>query len=321
MLAFTSRGRRHTAPGHEACSGCGLCLLGCPVWRQKRDMRFTPQGRAKALQHGAGVEQIAASVDSCTLCGSCEPACPENIGLVDMILDLRRERPLERDRVVAMLDAAMTQAQGKAAPLPAVLVAGAALRADTARVERVRALLGAALAADDGADLALAIEAGVPVPAARRERFLQPLRAARRIVVDEGGLLRGLRGWLPRARIVSLGEALSGLPVLRSRLLSSDLYVIEARAFHGDWRRLLRHYDALRERVGCEMNLDLQRLAVPTAASSAQHAFGLPAIDADEQARWILEGRAARRIVVEDARDCAVFARVTDRPVLHLADL
>ena len=39
---------------YAACSGCSLCLLVCPVWRRRRDdLRLTPHGRAKALQHGA----------------------------------------------------------------------------------------------------------------------------------------------------------------------------------------------------------------------------------------------------------------------------
>ena len=72
------------------CSGCSLCLLVCPVWRQTRDIELTPHGRAKALQHGAGIKEIAASLDSCTLCLACDPVCPENIDLSGMVLDLRR---------------------------------------------------------------------------------------------------------------------------------------------------------------------------------------------------------------------------------------
>src|SRR4051794_16601654 len=84
-----------SAPSYAACHGCSLCLLACPVWRQKRDVRLTPHGRAKALQHGATPSDLRASIASCTLCGACEPACPESIPLMDMILDLRRQEPLE----------------------------------------------------------------------------------------------------------------------------------------------------------------------------------------------------------------------------------
>jgi Fe-S oxidoreductase len=78
---------------YSACSGCSLCLLVCPVWRETRDLRLTPHGRAKAMQHGAGLSDIAASVESCTLCAACEPVCPENIDLVGMILSLRAQLP------------------------------------------------------------------------------------------------------------------------------------------------------------------------------------------------------------------------------------
>ena len=74
---------------HHDCSGCGLCLLVCPVWRESRDVRLTPKGRARAIQHGATRDDLAASVAGCTLCGACEPACPEELPLVDMLLELR----------------------------------------------------------------------------------------------------------------------------------------------------------------------------------------------------------------------------------------
>jgi hypothetical protein len=111
------------------------------------------------------------------------------------------------------------------------------------------------------------------------------------------------------------------LAPVRARLRASDLYVIEPRAFHADHARLIGHYDALRADSGCTMNLDLQRFAVPTTASSAQNALGLPAIDAAAQARWILHGRTIERIVVEDMADAAVFASVSRQPVLHLGDV
>jgi predicted DNA-binding helix-hairpin-helix protein len=139
--------------------------------------------------------------------------------------------------------------------------------------------------------------------------------------VAEGILHRALRQWLPGVRVAGLGEALSALEPVRAALRESDLYVIEARAFHGDHARLIGHYDALRADRGCTMNLDLQRFAVPTTAASAQNVLGLPGIDPDAQARWILRGRSFERIVVEDVADAAVFARVSARPVVHLADV
>src|SRR5258705_10690730 len=92
MMSFSATARS-AAQDHAACSGCNLCLLVCPVWRQTRDFALTPHGRAKALQHGADIAAITASIESCTLCGACEPVCPEQIDLVGMIVDLRRKLP------------------------------------------------------------------------------------------------------------------------------------------------------------------------------------------------------------------------------------
>lgn len=317
-MSFSSRKAKAKAD-HASCSGCGLCQLVCPVWHQKRDVRLTPLGRAKALQNQANIPVLAASIDGCTLCGACEPVCPEEIPLVDMILQLRTSQPLQRDVVLARL---ATAPESKGIPPAAtLLLAGSALGADDARLNRVLSLLGATRARDEGADIALALEAGVPIPGQRLKRFLETLREAKQSIVAEGLLLRDLRRRLPRKKIVGLGEALSKLESIRGKLRASDLYVIEPRAFHGDYQRLIGHYDALRAAFGGAMNLDLQRIAISTTASAAQHALGAPAISIAEQVRWILEGRSFERVVVEDVNDCAAFAAATDRPVLHLADL
>ena len=72
--------------------------------------------------------------------------------------------------------------------------------------------------------------------------------------------------------------------------------------------------------------MDQPRLAAhrhppATTAGSLPAASDAAAVDARDQARWILQGRACSRIVVEDLDDVAVFKAVTDRPVVHLAEL
>src|SRR5262245_37904291 len=133
------------AKSHASCHGCGLCMLACPVWRQTRDVRLTPHGRAKALQSGATPAELRTSIASCTLCGACEPSCPEQIPLVDMILALRRAQPLESEAPPAPTTAD--------APAGTVLLPGAQLRQDSERVRRIAGLLDAAIAGDDGADV------------------------------------------------------------------------------------------------------------------------------------------------------------------------
>ena len=325
MFGFAKR-TRALRNDYASCSGCGLCLLVCPVWRRDRDFGLTPLGRARALQHGAVAAGMSASIQSCTLCAACEPACPEEIGLVEMTLDLRRRLP---QATLQNLPApTVEQKRRPAAPRGAaatVLLPGPALRARSTTLARATALLGGsggiALGEDDGADIALALEAGAPVPARRLEQFLQPLRGLRKIVVSDGLLLRQLRQWLPGPIIASLGVALSGLPRVRGALRASDLYVIEPRAYHADYQRLVKHYDVLRKTAACAMNLDLQRIAIPAAARGLTQRLGLEPVDDSVQLRWILQGRNVTRIVVEDLQDGAAFAQVTSLPVVHLADL
>jgi NAD-dependent dihydropyrimidine dehydrogenase PreA subunit len=310
-----------------SCSGCGLCLLVCPVWRRHRDIGLTPLGRAKALQHGAVAADIAASIQSCTLCAACEPVCPEDIGLVAMTLDLRRQlvQPAAIQSLRARRDEEAARPPAAQASSRRVLMPGQALRERPATLARASALLGGAghisIAHDDGSDIALALEAGAALPAQRLERFLQPLRGLKKIIVADGLLLRHLRQWLPRTEVASLGVALSRLAALRRALRASDLYVIEPRAYHADYERLVRYYDALRLAAGCALNLDLQRIAIPATARGLPQKLGLESIDDTVQTRWILQGRKIARIVVESMEDGAAFEQISACPVVHLADL
>jgi ferredoxin len=301
---------------HAACTGCSLCLLVCPVWRKSHDIRLTPHGRAKALQHGATIADITESIDSCTLCGACEPVCPERIDLVGMIVGLRRKLPRRSEtNASAQLPVSSTRGARR------TLLAGSSLRDHPATLTRIVNLLGLAVADDDGADIALALETGSVISPERLEQFLTPLLRAGRLVVADGLLHRHLRGWLPRARIVSLGAALSSAPAVRERIRATDLYVIEARGYHADYERQVRHYDALRVGTGCAINLDLQRIAIPATARNLSHLLAREAPDDADQARWILQGRHVSRIVVESVGDIAALAGVASCPVIHVAHL
>jgi hypothetical protein len=218
----------------------------------------------------------------------------------------------------------MNEAMARPLAMPAsnsVLLPDAALSGRPATLARVAALLGSAVGEDDGADIALALETGAVVSAPCLEQFLEPLRRLKTIVVADGLLLHHLRDWLPRAKIVSLGAALSRLAAVRRGLRATDLYVIEPRAYHADYQRLVRHYDRMRAEIGCTINLDLQRVAIPATARNLRQRLGLEAPDDNAQARWILHRRKITRIVVESIEDGAVFAEVADCPVVHLADL
>ena len=290
--------------GPAACSGCSLCLLVCPVWRETRDPRLSPEGRAKALQHGAPVGELAASAKACRLCGACEPVCPERIDLIGMTLDLRAR--LADDEAVHAMHSRMKAVESRPpAGGTTVFLPGPALRARPDRLAKISSLLGATACADDGEDIAHAVAAGIDVPGERLQSFLAHLSGAKSIIAEDGLWMRALRAWLPGVRLAGLGEALGKLDSVRRALRRTDLYVIEPRAYHGDYERLVKHYDRLRAERGCAFNLDLQRIAIPAAG----------------QADWILKGRTVERIVVERQDDAEAFAQLGRYPVVHLAEL
>ncbi len=310
-----------------ACSGCDVCALSCPVWQQTHDLRLTPKGRAMALQGGTPASEMAESLAACTMCGSCVPACPEQIDLVSMTLTLRAELASAGTSPLTSLAAGFSPppAAGKSSPvhLKTVLLAEERLLADPAILAAAILRLGGpahvVLAHDIGRDIAASLEAGLPVPPERLERFLDGLRGALRVITTEGFLTRFLKKWLPGTPVRSVGEACLALAETRRALRPTDLYVIEARAYHADRERLVSLYDALRHDTGCDINLDLQRFAVPTAAVSLNSRFGTGPVKIAEQVRWILEGRHPKRVVVENLEDGEAFRSGSGAEVVHVA--
>jgi ferredoxin len=325
MFGFSPRPPA-TPRDHTACTGCSLCFLVCPMWRATRDPRFTPEGLAKALQCGAAASDLAPQLDACSLCGACDPVCPEGIDLPGMIMDLRLRlaKSLPRPAVLEDLHVHLHREAGVAPPMvprtAPLLLPGTELRGDSALLAKVQALLGLTLAEDDGADIALALEAGVEIPQARLLRFLDSLRG-HSMVAEDGLLLRQLRRWLPGSQRMGLGAALSTRTAVRSNIAATDLYVIESRAFHADYERMVAYYDRLQLETGCSLSLDLQRIAIPTRSQGLAQKLGLTAGDDTAQARWLLQGRTPARIVVESLADRAVLERACELPVVHLAEL
>jgi hypothetical protein len=119
-----------------------------------------------------------------------------------------------------------------------------------------------------------------------------------------------------------LGQALLANPKVHTGLKANDFYMIETRAYNARRREFVALYDALRRETGCFMNLDLQRVATPTGAASYQHHTGLEnVVSIEAQVRWLLEGRDAKRIVVEHLDDREAFAKYTNIAVVHLAEV
>jgi ferredoxin len=287
-------------------------------------MSFTRKARAKAMQGGATYEEISHSIDSCLLCGACEVACPEGIGLVGLNLHQRQELNRSRTACPHWYPEEDHKINGKeSGPKAAsLLLTGEMLGTDQECCKAIIENLGGnnktALAYDDGHDIARSMEAALPIPKERIEGFIMSLRPARMLIVAEGLLHRPLRKWLPGKKILGLGEALLSSASLRRNIGPGDLYVIESRGYHAEHSRLVVFYDRLRQETGCKTNLDLQRTAFSTGASSLQGRHDISAAGCVENAKRILKGRSVNRIVVEDFADMKAFTMASDIPVVHL---
>ncbi|HEB02762.1 MAG TPA: hypothetical protein ENI12_05960 [Nitrospirae bacterium] len=308
--------RQEDSPGIETCNGCAVCTLSCPVWGQTHDILLTFCGRMRATQGGATVEDLKPSASACVLCGSCEPVCPFGMDTVARTIELKAE--------VAQLSGSesprgarsniVKRAEGK------VLLANSHLREHKDLLGRILLMIGPGVSEhmDNGEDISTAMESGGTVSSARYERFLGLLARAGEIVTTDGLLYRLLLQSSLSARILGLGEAMISNAEITGMLNSDDLYVIDSRTYHADHERLVEMYDDLRKRSGCMINLDLHRVATPTGASRLK---GAGVVDPVRQARWILEGRPAKRVIVERLEDIEPFRQVTDVPVVFVSEL
>ncbi len=304
------------------CNGCGLCVLPCPAWWNSRDMMVTPRGILRALQENARAEDLRDTLFDCSMCGACEPACPLNIDILGTFRELRGAiaSPLPEPvfpRPARNGTAAVRQKR--------VLVPGPALSRSQGLLNLVVGILGASaaisVADDDGHDLALTLETGAAVDTGRVQEFLAPFRQARELVVVEGILHRFLRRRLPRLRVTGLAEALLRIDRVRRSLRPGDLLVVDARSFHSDHHRNLDLFDRVRRETGCQMNLDLQRLAIPTTADATAGSRAARASTVATAIRWMLRGRKIDRIVAESPLDIGAFRTHTDIPVVHLSEI
>jgi ferredoxin len=217
------------AIGAEACTGCNLCVLPCPVFRREHDVMLTMHGRMRAIQGGASAADLAGSWDQCLLCGACQAVCPEEINLLPIAVSMRQ----------ANIEAGLSK-------LP---------QADV-----------------DKADL-------------------------------RGGI-KILRN-----------------PRVRAALGPDDFLVIDSRPYHDNFKESRLFYDQLKKETGCQLSLDLQRAAIATGSTSVQARAGFKGLELNKQADWLMLGRRAKRVIVENPLDKYIVQQASPVAVIELWEL
>ena len=311
--------RDRLRPGYEKCNGCRVCTLPCPVWRETRDISLTHCGRARAIQCGASPEDIRESIMTCILCGACESVCPFGIDTVGMTIDLRYMLNKEKTGPESG-EERISENPGRKGIYSRLFLPGKQLRSHEQLILNIHNFLDdheTAIAYDDGSDISLAVESGISVSGERKGQFIRSISGARELVVADGILQRVLRKWLHDVKVTGLGMAILNKINFKRLPGPEDLYIIETRGYNSAHGEMVREYDSIRKKTGCQMNMDLHRSAIPTGSGSVY----LNAVSPEEQARWIIKGREFKRIIVENPEDISVFRKVTDVEVIHVSDL
>ena len=279
------------------CIGCGLCILGCPAYEETGFDVLTARGRNKALQSGLAAGDMVEPIWACTLCGYCDAICPSRVRNVDIVLQLRRD--LAGQAIAS-------------APAARALVLGCTIR-DRAphlipsiteflrRIGRPADLPGDNV---DGAEAccgSLDVEAGLATPA----------RATAGVVAD------------PICFEQYDAECLGVLAMQHLDLFDLKppfYYFAPHRIVNRDHARVYPLYDALRRRYGCDMNLDLNRLARSTSAGSVQGLSGRNSRDISAAVARLLEHSKAERIITCSPADYLAFRTHSGRETLFITE-
>ena len=273
------------------CMGCGLCVLGCPAFEETGLDLLTARGRNKALQAGLAAPEMVESIWACTLCGFCDAICPSHVHNVDIVLKLRR-------------DLAGTVAAS--APVSRPLVLGCTIRERAPHlIPSIRAFLTRIGRASDSVDEGCC--GSFDVEAGRATR----VRATAGVVADPV--------CLEQYEAEFLGVlAMQHLDLFD--LKAPFYYYAPHRIVNRDHARVYPLYDTLRRRFGCDMNIDLNRLARSTSAASVQGITGHNARDIPAAVARLLAHSKAERIITCSPADYLAFRMYSGRETLFITE-
>jgi ferredoxin len=282
------------------CIGCGLCVLGCPAYEETGFDVLTARGRNKALQAGLAAAEMVESIWACTLCGYCDAICPSEVHNVPIVLHLRRELVSRHGESARSNEAAATNDQRP----PVVL--GCTIRERAPHlvpsiVEFLRRVGRPSGPIDGGCCGSLEVEAG-------RAR---PARGTAGVVAD------------PICLEQFDAEFLGVLAMQHLDLFDLQTpfyYFAPHRIVNRDHARAYPLYDALRQRFGCDMNFDLNRLARSTSAGSVQGLSGRDARDIPAAVARLLADSRAERIITCSPADYLAFKAYSGRETRFITE-
>ena len=285
------------------CIGCGLCILGCPAYEETGYDLLTARGRNRALQSGLAAHEMVEPIWACTLCGYCDAICPSGVNNVKIVLHLRRElasHPVgEGLKTVPYI-----RPTARSTP---DLVLGCTIRERAPHLipsieEFLRRIGRPWSRADEGCCGSLDVEAGLAMGS----------RAGAGVVADPV--------CLEQYDAAFLGVlAMQHLDLFE--LTPPFYYHAPHRLVNRDHARTYPLYDQLRRRFGCDMNIDLNRLARSTSAGSVQGLRGTSdARDIPAAVARLLAHSRAERIITCSPADYLAFKAYSGRETLFITE-
>jgi hypothetical protein len=232
------------------------------------------------------------------MCGYCDAICPNDVHNVAIVLHLRRE-------VAAAKDARPPAAA--ATPATREVVLGCTIRARAPHlvpsIEAFLARIGrpAKASPDEGCCGALDVEAGLAMPARSRARVVADPICLEQYDAEFLGVL-----------------AMRHLDLFDLR--PPFYYFAPHRVVNRDHARAYPLYDSLRRRFGCDMNLDLNRLARSTSAGSVQGLSGENGRDVRAAVERLLAHSQAERVITCSPADYLAFKAFSGRETLFITE-